>query len=113
MSDKDSRTRGHHFEISDRTLTEVVDLARLDPDSPKVAEQKTHLGKILKHFAVLSEVVVDEVDPAVMINPTPLPLRMDEAGVCLTKDEALRNSKLTAGDFFRSPSILSGDDQGH
>jgi aspartyl/glutamyl-tRNA(Asn/Gln) amidotransferase C subunit len=97
-------------QITDQVLAEVIDLARLDPLAPGMALQKEHLRSILDHFKVLSRVEVDDLDPTIMVNPTPIPLREDQVVDRLSPEEALANSRLRTSEFFRAPTILEEEE---
>jgi len=109
MSKKD-KTESPVDSISDQTLQDVIRLARLDPSDPDMERRKEHLRKILEYFGILSGVDVEGIDPTVQINPIPIPLRPDEIGESLSRDDALGNSGLKVGEFFRSPQILGGEE---
>lgn len=113
MSESESKVKTEVSGISDRTLAEVIDLAKLDPMDPSLEAQKVHLRKIIEYFKVLKGVELDEHGPTTMINPTPLRLREDEIVKCFSKDEAMNNSRLRLDEYFHAPRIHSGEEPEH
>jgi len=108
---KDDKTSVHVVsQITDQVLAEVIELARLDPLAPGMALQKEHLRSILEHFKLLSRVEVGDLDPTIMVNPAPIPLREDQAVDWLSSQEALSNSRLGTSEFFRAPAILEEEE---
>ncbi|MFH1677056.1 MAG: Asp-tRNA(Asn)/Glu-tRNA(Gln) amidotransferase subunit GatC [bacterium] len=112
MSKKD-KTESSVDAISDQLLQDVIRLARLDPSDPSMELKKEHLKKILDYFGILSGVDVEGVDPTVQINAIPVPLRADGVKESLSREDALGNSVLKVGEFFRSPQILGGEETEH
>ncbi len=96
--------------VTDEVIADVIQLARLDPSDPTMAEQKEHLKRILGHFRILSQMEVEGLNPTIMINPTPILLREDKVGESLERTDALQNAQLKTGELFQAPKILGGEE---
>lgn len=84
----------------------VAELAKLSLSEEEVVQYAEQLSDILEYAERLQEVDTSHVPPT----PYPLPLtnvlREDEAGECLTNEEALANAPDSADGFFRVRAVF-------
>lgn len=91
----------------DKNLIEhVADLARLKLTEEEIRKFLPELKEILESFSKLDEVNTDNVKPS--FHPVELKnmMREDKVKPCLTKEEALSNSKENKDGYFKGPMAV-------
>ena len=91
----------------------VARLARLALTPAEAEEAAGQLGRILAYMELLREVEDDDgiAAPAAAAPPGgAAPLRADEPGATLARDEALAVAPKTDGETFLVPPVLDGGD---
>ncbi len=97
----------------------VAKLARLALTPAEAEEAAVQLGRILEYMELLGELDGDEGDEATRLpadlsggagsSPSPAPpLRPDEPGPTLTRQQALADAPKTDGETFLVPPVLDG-----
>lgn len=91
---------------SDLDVAYVARLARLDLTSEEIHLFQSQLAQVLEHAARLSEVNVEDIEPAAHVFPVFDVLREDEPRPGLTQEEALRNAPRSVHDLFIVPKVI-------
>lgn len=101
----------------------VARLARLALTPAEAEEAAGQLGRILEYVELLREVEDDDAAapgpgsssaasaPPAAVAPPAAPLRPDEPGEVLTREEALAPAPRTDGETFLVPPVLDGGDR--
>jgi len=84
----------------------VAELARLRLSEEQIEQYQLQLSTVLEHFATLSELELDDVEP--LAHPIDLVNRLgrDKPQPSLPTDEVLRNAPAVEGPFFAVPKVL-------
>ena len=77
--------------------------ALTDAELERMREQ---LNGILAYIEKLNELDTNDVEPTSHAVPLVNVMRDDEAGPCLSREDALANAPDRAGEFFRVPRII-------
>ena len=100
-SDNDPQNR-----LDAATIDHVARLARLELGDDEKRRLQAELGQILAHFADLEQLATDQIAPTAMVVRTELPLRDDEVGPSLPRDEVMSNAPESRSGFFAVPAVL-------
>lgn len=92
--------------ISPEQVRHVAKLARLTLSDEEVERFAAQLTAVTDHFAQLSEVDVEGVEPLAHPAATRDVLRKDETRECLSPEDALKNAPQRHQDFFKVPQVL-------
>jgi len=84
----------------------VARLARLTLTGEEKARIGEQLAKILTYIDTLNRLDTEGVEPTTHAVPVVNVMRGDEAGPCLSPDEALANAPDRVDGFFRVPRII-------
>jgi aspartyl-tRNA(Asn)/glutamyl-tRNA(Gln) amidotransferase subunit C len=92
--------------ITRAQVEHVALLARLDLSEEEKETFANQIGAILDYVAKLDELDTAGVEPMVHGIAVPAPLRADQAGDSLPRDEALQNAPASMDGCFRVPRII-------
>lgn len=84
----------------------VAKLARLKLSAEEAQLFQEQLAQVMKHFAKLREVDLENVEPAAHARPIFDVLREDEVRSGLTSEQALRNAPRAANDLFLVTKVV-------
>ena len=82
----------------------VARLARLKLSEEEVERLGRELSAVLEHVAKIGEVATADVPPTAHVALARAPLRADEQGESLPREEALGAAPAREGEFFLVPS---------
>ncbi len=94
--------------LSEEELMHVASLARLELSTEEIAKFATDLPLILDDIEKIKAVILDDETRDIMISPSQNTNEYHIAGVPekVRKEEALRNSKLSDGDYVVVPKVI-------
>ena len=94
--------------LSEEELMHVASLARLELSTEEIAKFATDLPLILDDIEKIKAVILDDETRDIMISPSQNTNEYHIAGVLekVRKEEALRNSKLSDGDYVVVPKVI-------
>jgi aspartyl-tRNA(Asn)/glutamyl-tRNA(Gln) amidotransferase subunit C len=92
--------------IQRKDVEHVARLARLALTDAEIERMREQLNGILTYIEKLNELDTSDVEPTSHAVPLVNVMRDDEAGPCLSREEALANAPDRAGEFFRVPRII-------
>ena len=87
----------------------IAHLARLQLSEEEKERYRQQLSSILEHVAKLQALNTEDIQPMSSVVAERSRLREDEAGVCLTTEELLRNAPDVQSNQFRVPPVLDQD----
>ncbi len=94
------------MKITDKTVSHIAHLARLDFKGDELEAIKGDMEKIIGFMDKLSEVDTENVEPLIFMNEELNVLREDTVNQTLTKEDALLNAPKKDSDYFRIPKVL-------
>ena len=94
------------MKIEQETLQKIAHLARLNFDTQEAEKMSADLSQVLNWVDQLQEVDTEGVAPLTNMSSEVNVLRIDEIGVQLTQEEALKNSPQQENGFFTVPKVL-------
>ena len=94
--------------ISLDEVRHVARLARLDLEESEVMSLQSELNALLAHFVDIQDVDVRGTDPSSHSVNMCNVWSEDIAGICLPRDEALKNAPVSKAGLFVVPNILEG-----
>jgi aspartyl-tRNA(Asn)/glutamyl-tRNA(Gln) amidotransferase subunit C len=97
-------------ESSIETVRKVAALARLDIDAGEAHELGLQFGRILEHFQLLARLDVEGVEPMLSAAAGANVLREDLPRPGLNPEEALGGAPERAGEFYRVPKTVGGEE---
>src|SRR5262245_14867798 len=97
-----------HTKIDAALVRELCDLSRLRLTGHAEQQAATRLGRILETFAALQAIPTEGIEPSARPIDTPLRLRADTPGPCLTQSEVLANAAASAAGCFLVPRTVEG-----
>ena len=94
-------------EITKDTVKHVANLARIELEDEKAAEEFTkELDGIVKYAHLLDDLDLSSREPMFHALDLNNVLREDEVAEPLTQEEALKNAKSTKEGYFKVPKML-------
>lgn len=92
--------------IDKKTIENVAKLARLKITEPEAEEFSQQLTKALEHFAKISQINTDGVEP--LITPTEIEIywREDVVEQNFSADEMTANAPEKSGHLFKVPPVV-------
>jgi len=88
-------------------LKHLAELCRIDIESHEVERFATDLKKIITYIEQLKEVETEGVEPCHIVHhEMTSPLRADETGETLDREEFLNNSPSHVGGMIRVPPVI-------
>jgi aspartyl-tRNA(Asn)/glutamyl-tRNA(Gln) amidotransferase subunit C len=94
-------------EIDVEHVARLARLALTDQEKQRFHQQ---LGLILEHAAKVGEVAAEDIPPTAQPVPRSNVFRADEAGPCLTSEEALAGAPGREGERFRVPPLVEAEE---
>lgn len=94
--------------ISLDEVRHVARLARLELDESEMMSLQSELNALLGHFADIQAIDVSGIDPASHAVAMHNTWSEDLPGICLPREDALRNAPLSKAGLFVVPNILEG-----
>ncbi len=95
------------MKIDEKTLDRIAELARLDMTDPAVrASTLVDMQRVINFVEVLGQVDTTGVEPLIFMTDEHDVLRMDEATMEITKDQALANAPVKDSDYFKMPKVV-------
>jgi aspartyl-tRNA(Asn)/glutamyl-tRNA(Gln) amidotransferase subunit C len=93
--------------VTKQDVEHIAKLAKLRFSEGEKVKLEDELNKVLDYIDTLDEIPnLDKVEPLENVNDTENVFREDEAGKCLTKEEALKNAPSKTENFFKVPKVL-------
>jgi aspartyl-tRNA(Asn)/glutamyl-tRNA(Gln) amidotransferase subunit C len=92
--------------ITDETVRQLCDLARLHLEPAEAERMRDDLEKILDYVEKLSELDTTGIPPTSHVVEMPTPTREDEPEGILPVEEALRNAPSASGNAFVVPKVI-------
>lgn len=94
--------------LSEEELMHVASLARLELSTEEIAKFATDLPLILDDIEKIKAVILDDETGDIMISPSQNTneYHIAEVPEKVRKEEALRNSKLSDGDYVVVPKVI-------
>jgi aspartyl-tRNA(Asn)/glutamyl-tRNA(Gln) amidotransferase subunit C len=92
--------------IDAEQVRKVAELSRLEMGDAEIEQFSDQLSSILEYIEKLNELDTDDVEPLAHCLPVHNVFRDDEAGECLSNEQALSNSPASEGNYFKVPKIL-------
>ncbi len=92
--------------VSKKDVEHIAKLAKLKFNEAEKEKLQAELNKILEYIDKLNEIDLSGVESVENINETENVFREDNTGVCLTKEEALKNAPSKTENFFKVPKVL-------
>ncbi|HEY3780439.1 MAG TPA: Asp-tRNA(Asn)/Glu-tRNA(Gln) amidotransferase subunit GatC [Fimbriimonadaceae bacterium] len=92
--------------ISLDEVRHVARLARLDLDDSEVLALQGELNSLLGHFGDIQSMDVTGIQPASHAVAVQNVWSEDRPGICLTREDALRNAPLSKAGLFVVPTII-------
>jgi aspartyl-tRNA(Asn)/glutamyl-tRNA(Gln) amidotransferase subunit C len=102
----DSRLRGNECMVTIKDVEHIAELAKLKFTDSEKEKLQGELNKVLEYIDKLNELDLTNVEPLENINESENVFREDEAKICLTKEEALKNAPSKTENFFKVPKVL-------
>lgn len=94
------------MKIDKDTVDKIAHLARLELNEAEKDKAIIELSEILSFMAKLDELDTTGVEPLVYMNDAVNVFRADEVRQVITTDEALLNSPLTDGTYFKVAKVI-------
>ena len=89
-----------------KTLQKVALLARLHLQEDEIEPLRNDIQNILHYVEQLNQLDTDQVEPLAHPGDIVNALRKDLAQPSLTREELLKNSPKTDGEFYLVPAVL-------
>ena len=87
-------------------IAAVARLARIELDPEESKRYAAELQGVLTLMETLRDLDLSEVPPTRHVVPVETPLREDEAGSSLSREDALRNAPAEDGEAFIVPKVV-------
>ena len=88
-------------------IKRIASLARLEFSDKELQRFTTDLNQILQYVEKLNELNTDSVEPTYHPISYDNVMRPDEAGECLSVDQALRNAPEKTWQYFVVPKVIN------
>ena len=95
------------MEINDTLVDKLAMLSRLHFNDTEKGSIKNDLEKMIRFVDKLNELDTTGIEPLMHISNNINILREDEPAQDCTREEALLNSPLKDGQFFKVPKVIS------
>jgi aspartyl/glutamyl-tRNA(Asn/Gln) amidotransferase C subunit len=92
--------------ISLEEVRHVARLARLKLDDGEILALQGELNSLLGHFADMQSMDVTGIEPTSHAVAVQNVWSEDRPGICLSREEALRNAPMTKAGLFVVPTII-------
>ena len=92
--------------ISLDEVRHVARLARLELDESEILALQGELNSLLGHFADIQTMDVSGIEPTSHAVAVQNIWAEDRSGLCLVRDDALRNAPLSKAGLFVVPTII-------
>jgi aspartyl/glutamyl-tRNA(Asn/Gln) amidotransferase C subunit len=92
--------------ISLDEVRHVARLARLELDDSEILALQGELNSLLGHFADIQSMDVTGIEPTSHAVAVQNIWAEDRPGICLSREEALRNAPLSKAGLFVVPTII-------
>ncbi len=94
------------MKIDQETLQKIAHLARLNFDAPSAEKMSKDLSQVLDWIEQLQEVPTEGILPLTTMSSEINATRVDEVGIQLNQDEALKNAPNQENGFFSVPKVM-------
>ena len=94
------------MKITLEEVRRIAALAQLDFPEDDLHRLAGELDRILEYIDQLSELDVEGIEPASPLTAEHPPPREDNAGECLTNEEALTNAPESGRGHFKVPRVI-------
>ncbi len=94
------------MKITDKTVDEIAELAKLEFNGKDKEEIKEDLNNILEFVEKLQEINTDGVEPLIYMNEVEDELREDVVNYTVSQKEALKNAPDSDSDYFKVKKVL-------
>ena len=94
------------MKITDQTVNNLAQLARLKFEGPEQESIRQDLEKILEMCEKLNELDTSGVEPLIYMTNNVNVLREDAVKQEISHEEALKNAPKKDSDFFRVPKVI-------
>jgi aspartyl-tRNA(Asn)/glutamyl-tRNA(Gln) amidotransferase subunit C len=94
------------MELTADQVLHIAKLARIALTPEEVERFRNQLSSILEHFAVLSEVPTEDVEPTAYPLPLENVMRTDEVAPSLPREDVLANAPEQEDGMFRVRAVL-------
>jgi len=92
--------------LTTEEIRHIALLARVGMTEEDIERMRDQMSNILENFDVLNQVDTAGVEPTGHFVGMDTVMREDEAGECLTVEDALANAPAREGDFIRVRAVL-------
>jgi len=96
--------------ITKEKIAQLADVAKIAVSKEEVDSIFKEGNELLKMIDNMLEIDLDGVEPTINVLNITTPLREDVIKPSLSSDDALKNSKLRDGEFFKVPKVLDSDE---
>src|SRR5512138_1183909 len=91
-------------------VLETALLARLDLAPDEIPALEADLAAVIEYVAQLAQLDTTGVEPTTHAVPLDCPLRPDEVGVSLPREQVLEMAPRVQDGFFEVPAVIDGGD---
>lgn len=94
------------MEIDENLIKKVAQNARLELSEDEIREFVPQLKEVLESFSSIDEIETEDVSPSFQPVDIRNTVRKDEAGKCLSQEEALKNAHHKKEGYFKGPRVV-------
>jgi len=97
--------------ITEQEVKKIADLSRLSLTKDELEKRTEDMNNILNYMDILNEIDTDDVEELNNVHDMHASLRADAANSSLSKEDILKNSPSSNGDYIQVPLTVKKESQ--
>lgn len=97
--------------ITEQEVKKIGDLSRLSLTKDELEKRTEDMNNILNYMDILNEIDTDDVEELDNVHDMHASLRADTANSSLSKEDILKNSPSSNGDYIQVPLTVKKESQ--
>ncbi|MFL2511066.1 MAG: Asp-tRNA(Asn)/Glu-tRNA(Gln) amidotransferase subunit GatC [Candidatus Neomarinimicrobiota bacterium] len=97
--------------ITEQEVKKIADLSRLSLTKDELEKRTEDMNNILNYMDILNEIDTDDVEELDNVHDMHASLRADTANSSLSKEDILKNSPSSNGDYIQVPLTVKKESQ--
>jgi aspartyl-tRNA(Asn)/glutamyl-tRNA(Gln) amidotransferase subunit C len=97
--------------ITEQEVKKIADLSRLSLTKDELEKRTEDMNNILNYMDILNEIDTDDVEELNNVHDMHASLRADTANCSLSKEDILKNSPSSNGDYIQVPLTVKKESQ--
>jgi|TARA_B100001250_G_C19128711_1_gene498571 aspartyl-tRNA(Asn)/glutamyl-tRNA(Gln) amidotransferase subunit C len=97
--------------ITEQEVKKIADLSRLSLTKDELEKRTEDMNNILNYMDILNEIDTDDVEELNNVHDMHASLRADTANSSLSKEDILKNSPSSNGDYIQVPLTVKKESQ--